>query len=50
MGLDWDLRLAKVLIFVGFHDIGGDIWIFGLDGWKVRILLCFGDFGLSALK
>ena len=31
----------KVLIFVGFDDIGCDIRIFELDGWKVVILLGF---------
>ena len=46
----WDFveRWVKVLILVGFNDIGCDIGIFGLDGGKMGILLCFGDFGLSA--
>ena len=48
VGLDWDWRLVKVLILVGFDDIGCDIRIFGLDGGKMGILLSFGDFGLSA--
>ena len=48
VGLDCDLRWVEVLILVGFDDIGCDIGIFGLDGGKMGILLCFGDFGLSA--
>ena len=47
---DWDEGWVKVLILVGFDDIGCDIGIFGLDGGKMGILLCFGDFGLSAWK
>ena len=45
--LDWGVRWVKVLILVGFYDIGCDIEILGVDGWKVRILLGFGGFGLG---
>ena len=31
VNLDWNLRLAKVLIFVGFHDIGCDIRGLGVE-------------------
>ena len=35
----WVRRLVKVLISVGFYDIGCDIGIFGWIGWKVGILV-----------
>lgn len=43
--LDWGgVRLAKVLILIGFYDIGCDIGIFRVDGGKVGILLGFVGF------
>ena len=44
------IGFVKVLIFVGFYDIRCDIWVFGLDSWKVGILVSFVGFYLGALK
>ena len=45
----WVVWWVKVLILVGFDDIGGDIGIFGVGGWKVGILLVFVGFWFRGL-
>ena len=47
--LDWVEEWVKVLIFVGFDDIGCDIGGFGVDGGKVCEMLDFTGF-LMALS
>ena len=41
--------LVKVLILLGFYDIGCDIGILGVDIWKELILLGLMGFWLSGL-
>ena len=36
---DWIVWWVKVLILLGFDDIGYDIWDFGVNVWKVGILV-----------
>ena len=43
------MEWVKVLILVGFDDIGCDIEIFDVDGEKVGILLGFVGFLFSGL-
>ena len=45
----WVLCWIKVLILVGFYDIGCDIGVFGVDGWEVGILLGLVGFCLWVL-
>lgn len=42
---EWNGKWVKVLILVGFYDIGCDIGIFGVDGGEVGILWGLWNFG-----
>ena len=43
-------RWVKVLILLGFYDIGCDIRIFEMDCWKAGILLGLVGFWIGVLK
>ena len=46
----WIVWWTKVLILVGFDDIGCDIGIFGVDGGKVGIFMGFCGILFECLK